>query len=65
MMHVIGTVYHAGRKCLPLPLTPGTPTATPNGQMVSILLEELKAVYPGFDYETISIDFGKNEQKEE
>lgn len=38
---------------------------TPNGQMVSILLEELKAVYPKFEYEVIPIDFGKNEQKEE
>jgi hypothetical protein len=33
--------------------------------MVSILLEELKAAYPKFDYETIPIDFSKNEQKEE
>jgi glutathione S-transferase len=31
--------------------------------MVSVLLEELKAAYDGFDYETIAIDFGKNEQK--
>jgi len=36
---------------------------TPNGVMVSVLLEELKAAYDGFDYETIAIDFGKNEQK--
>ncbi|KAK9897113.1 glutathione S-transferase [Cystobasidium minutum MCA 4210] len=40
-------------------------SGTPNGQMASILLEELKAVYPGFDYEVIPIDFSKNEQKEE
>lgn len=33
--------------------------------MVSILLEELKAVYPKFEYEVIPIDFSKNEQKEE
>ena len=38
-------------------------TGTPNGQMASILLEELKAVYKDFDYETISIEFSKNEQK--
>lgn len=31
--------------------------------MVSVLLEELKAAYDGFDYETIAIDFSKNEQK--
>lgn len=33
--------------------------------MASILLEELKAVYKDFDYETTSIDFAKNEQKED
>lgn len=38
---------------------------TPNGVCVSILLEELKAVYKDFDYEVYDIDFGKNEQKEE
>jgi glutathione S-transferase len=33
--------------------------------MASILLEELKAVYKDFEYEAISIDFSKNEQKED
>ncbi|KAJ3298291.1 hypothetical protein HDU79_011578 [Rhizoclosmatium sp. JEL0117] len=37
---------------------------TPNGQKVSIALEELKARY-GFDYKTYTISFAKNEQKEE
>ena len=38
---------------------------TPNGQPISILFEELKAVYPDFEYEVYAIDFSKNEQKEE
>ena len=38
---------------------------TPNGHKVSILLEELKAAYPGFDYDWQRIDIGKaNQQKE-
>lgn len=42
--------------------------ATPNGQKVSNMLEELKAVYnskTGFDYEAKPISFGENEQKSE
>lgn len=38
---------------------------TPNGQVVSILLEELKAVYKDFDYEAHSINLDKKEQKKE
>ncbi|KZV80947.1 glutathione S-transferase [Exidia glandulosa HHB12029] len=39
--------------------------STPNGYKPSILLEELKAVYPGFDYDWKSIDvWTTNEQKE-
>lgn len=37
---------------------------TPNGQKVSIMLEEIKALNPSFEYETHAIDMGKNEQKE-
>lgn len=38
---------------------------TPNGFKPSILLEELKAAYPGFDYDWQRIDIGKaNQQKE-
>ncbi|MCO5556112.1 hypothetical protein L7F22_009656 [Adiantum nelumboides] len=40
--------------------------STPNGQKVSNLLEELKAIYhskTGLDYETHKIEFSKNEQK--
>ncbi|PWN38105.1 glutathione S-transferase C-terminal-like protein [Meira miltonrushii] len=37
--------------------------ATPNGFKVSNLLEELKAIYKGLDYETHKIEFSKNEQK--
>lgn len=37
--------------------------ATPNGQKVSIFLEELKASY-GLQYTVKPLDFGKNEQKE-
>ncbi|KAG8933797.1 glutathione S- transferase, nitrogen catabolite repression regulator [Tulasnella sp. 417] len=39
-------------------------TATPNGYKVSIFLEELKAVYPGFRYEVQAVSFRSNEQKE-
>jgi glutathione S-transferase len=38
---------------------------TPNGQKVSIMLEEIKALNPSFTYETHAIDMSKNEQKEE
>ena len=41
---------------------------TPNGFKISILTEELKALYKdktGFDVEYRQIDLGKNEQKEE
>ncbi|SYW76245.1 related to glutathione s-transferase [Ustilago bromivora] len=37
---------------------------TPNGQKVSIMLEEIKALNPSFEYETHAIDMSKNEQKE-
>ncbi|KAJ2903634.1 hypothetical protein MKZ38_009577 [Zalerion maritima] len=37
---------------------------TPNGYKASIMLEELKAAYPGFDYTWQSIDISKNTQKE-
>ncbi|CDU25843.1 related to glutathione s-transferase [Sporisorium scitamineum] len=38
---------------------------TPNGQKVSIMLEEIKALNPSFEYETHAINMGKNEQKED
>jgi len=38
---------------------------TPNGFKPSILLEELKAAYPGFSYDFQKIDFSKTEQKED
>ncbi|CED84643.1 Glutathione S-transferase [Phaffia rhodozyma] len=38
---------------------------TPNGQKVTIFLEELKAVYPDFKYNVNRIDLQKNEQKED
>jgi len=38
---------------------------TPNGYAASIHLEELKAAYPGFDYEPRAIDFKNNAQKED
>ncbi|KAF5364186.1 hypothetical protein D9756_000690 [Leucocoprinus leucothites] len=39
---------------------------TPNGYPISILLEELKAVYPGkIDYEVKTLDIRTNAQKEE
>lgn len=38
---------------------------TPNGQKVSIMLEEIKALNPSFEYETRNIDIMKNEQKED
>lgn len=38
---------------------------TPNGQKVSIMLEEIKALNPSFEYETHAIDMGKNQQKED
>ncbi len=41
--------------------TAGTPTA----QKVSIMLEEIKALNPSFEYETHAIDMGKNQQKED
>jgi len=37
---------------------------TPNGKKPSILLEELKAAYPGFDYSYERIDILNNVQKE-
>lgn len=40
-------------------------TGTPNGVVISMLLEELKDVYKDFDYETHAISFSKNEQKSE
>jgi len=38
--------------------------ATPNGHKASILLEELKDAYPGFDYTYQKIDIMTNVQKE-
>lgn len=38
---------------------------TPNGQKVSIMLEEIKELNPSFEYETHAINMGKNEQKED
>lgn len=38
---------------------------TPNGQKVSIMLEEIKALNPSFEYETHAIDMSKNQQKED
>lgn len=38
---------------------------TPNGQKVSIMLEEIKELNPSFEYETHAIDIMKNVQKEE
>nr|CDI53085.1 glutathione s-transferase [Melanopsichium pennsylvanicum 4] len=38
---------------------------TPNGQKVSIMLEEIKALNPSFEYETHAIDIMKNTQKED
>lgn len=38
---------------------------TPNGQKVSIMLEEIKALNPSFEYETHAIDMSRNEQKED
>lgn len=37
---------------------------TPNGQKASIMLEEIKAIDPSFEYEVKAIDMSKNEQKE-
>ncbi|KAF5387847.1 hypothetical protein D9615_000353 [Tricholomella constricta] len=37
---------------------------TPNGFQASVLLEELKTVYPGIDYDVEKIDISKNVQKE-
>ncbi|KAF7972178.1 hypothetical protein HWV62_18756 [Athelia sp. TMB] len=40
--------------------------STPNGHKVSILLEELKAIYgPSISYEVNKINLGQNTQKEE
>ncbi|KAI0035324.1 glutathione S-transferase-like protein [Vararia minispora EC-137] len=38
---------------------------TPSGFKVTIMLEELKAAYPEVDYEAISIDISRNEQKQD
>ncbi|GLB33737.1 putative glutathione S-transferase [Lyophyllum shimeji] len=37
---------------------------TPNGHPISVFLEELKAVYPGIEYDVQKIDISKNVQKE-
>ncbi|KAF8076315.1 glutathione S-transferase [Lyophyllum atratum] len=37
---------------------------TPNGFQTSVFLEELKAAYPGIDYDVEKIDISKNVQKE-
>ncbi|KJA30135.1 hypothetical protein HYPSUDRAFT_32229 [Hypholoma sublateritium FD-334 SS-4] len=37
---------------------------TPNGHQVSIFLEELKAAYPGVDYDAVKINMSINQQKE-
>jgi len=37
--------------------------ATPNGVAASILLEELKATYPGFNYESVTIDISKKPKR--
>jgi len=37
---------------------------TPNGFQTSIFFEELKAVYPGIQYDVFPIDISKNTQKE-
>lgn len=37
---------------------------TPNGYQTTIFLEELKAVNPNVDYDTVKIDISKNVQKE-
>ena len=39
--------------------------STPNGQKVQILLEELKALYPDFKYETTLVDIMTNDQKKD
>ncbi|CED84930.1 Glutathione S-transferase [Phaffia rhodozyma] len=39
--------------------------STPNGQKATVFLEELKQIYPAFDYHVNEIDIQKNEQKEE
>ncbi|PFH45580.1 hypothetical protein AMATHDRAFT_8957 [Amanita thiersii Skay4041] len=38
--------------------------STPNGHAASVLLEEMKLVYPDFDYDWQKIDMQTNEQKE-
>jgi len=37
---------------------------TPNGTQASVFLEELKAVYPGIEYDVQKIEISKNVQKE-
>lgn len=37
---------------------------TPNGHKVSVFLEELKAAYPDFEYETTAITLRSAEHKE-
>ncbi|KAK2464784.1 hypothetical protein APHAL10511_003202 [Amanita phalloides] len=39
-------------------------SSTPNGRAASVLLEELKDVYPNIDYDWERIEFQKNTQKE-
>lgn len=38
---------------------------TPNGQKVTVFLEELKAAYPDFKYEYHAVSLKENEQKQD